>query len=242
MRQSSFPIAIFILSFFLSKLASPAYSQSSTKDSISFSYALKSYLPDYNRKANYAYQNKEYKKAEKLFDSLVTHQLSGTYFDDFKFSTLRGKTIRLNNIEKPIYLITYASWCIPGKQAIPAINKIADKYGEDLQIVVLFWDSKKIARKQAKPFNKLVKVVYIDESKNQSAFEIKQLKHSFGIKTCFLLNREKVVKRISKYPAADFSISSAEALEANINLIENDIQEYLLKQPFQGIESLANIH
>lgn len=228
MCRFSVLIAIFLYSCILS--VSQASAQSREKDSISFSDALKRHLPNYNREVKYAFQHKDYQKAKSLFDSLTNCQLKGAYFDDFEFFNLKGKHTSLYAIQQPIFLITYASWCVPGKGGIAAINKMADTYTENVQFIVLFWDTKQITKKQAKAFTKAVKVLYVDETSNQAAFTVHQLKHSLGIKTCFLLNKEKAIEKILRYPAANFSIPVTKALENNIALIENSIKPYLLKE------------
>jgi thiol-disulfide isomerase/thioredoxin len=74
-----------------------------------------------------------------LFDTLVETKLKGTYIDNFKFLNLKDKTVALYDFKKPVYLLTYASWCVPGKGEIPALNELAKKYQDKIDFAIFFW-------------------------------------------------------------------------------------------------------
>ena len=60
-----------------------------------------------------------------LFDSLINNVVNRSYLDNFKVRKISGRKTELNDFEKPIFLMTYASWCTPGSGEVPALNDIA---------------------------------------------------------------------------------------------------------------------
>ncbi|ORL45626.1 thioredoxin-like protein [Zunongwangia atlantica 22II14-10F7] len=199
------------------------------KDKLLFTEALALHLADYNEKADFAFRQRNYKEGQRLFDSLTVNHLAGSYIDNFQFNDLNRKEINLYDFNKSIYLITYASWCIPGKGAIPAINDIAKKYRDQIQVIVLFWDTRDKVKKVSKDFNKAVKIVYVDETQNKSPYIVKQLKHSLGLPTCFLINEDKKIMDITRYTAVAYGTPIENALKKNFNQIDTGIAAYLIK-------------
>src|SRR5690554_4067368 len=93
-----------------------------------FSEAIGKNINAYTRNSQKAYAHHDFERAEFLFDSLITHVINGSYLDNFKVRKLSGRKINLYKFEKPIFLMTYASWCTPGVGEIPALNEVAEKY------------------------------------------------------------------------------------------------------------------
>ncbi|WBL27164.1 TlpA family protein disulfide reductase [Zunongwangia sp. HGR-M22] len=226
MQRSLFLILTLLLFTFFTGISQE---QEKEENRLLFSEALALHLPQYNDKANKAYQQRNFKEGKRLFDSLTNNCLSGSYIDDFRLFNLRDKEVRLHDIHKPIYLITYASWCIPGKGAIPAINDIANKYKNNVQLVVLFWDTKAKVKRVSREFNKNVKVLYVDETQNHSSYVVKQLKHSLGLPTCFLIDSDHKIMDISRYTAVAYDTSIENALKKNFNQINEGIVSFLMK-------------
>jgi len=158
-----------------------------------FSQAIGKNIRKYRREARKAYANKDLERAEFLFDSLVSKVVNGTRLDNFKVRKFSGRKNELYNFEKPIYLVTYASWCVPGVGELPAFNDIADKYHDEIDFVVLFWGSKKKIRKIKRKFSKKIKILYVDEKENRNDFAIRTMKHSLGFPTSFLIDKNKKI-------------------------------------------------
>jgi thiol-disulfide isomerase/thioredoxin len=144
--------------------------QTADWDKLYFSDALAIYLPKYNKEAKAAYRHRQFKQAQRLFDTLVETKLKGTHIDNFHFLNLKGKKRSLYSFKKPIYLLTYASWCVPGKGEIPALNELAEQYKDRIDFVIVFWDKKKIVKDLSKKFNSHINVLYIDETTNNHSF------------------------------------------------------------------------
>lgn len=124
---------ILLLAFLLS------FSRNYSQDSIPyFSDALRSSINSYNAASNRAFENKDFTEGKRLFDSLVQYKLTNTRFDNFTVKGYNSKDLILNNINKPILLVTYASWCILNRGDAAALNELAKKYPDALQIVIIF--------------------------------------------------------------------------------------------------------
>lgn len=159
-----------------------------SSDSTYFSNAIKIDLKKYKKDCALAYRKGDLDRGKFLFDSLVDNRLTGTRFDDFTFKKAKGSKLTLSKVEKPIILITYASWCVTSKGEIPAINKLAKKYGKDVKFVVLFWDRKHNMKKIARKFNHNVTVCYAHESYRNDETIVAALKHTLGFPTSFYLD------------------------------------------------------
>ncbi|OWP83955.1 hypothetical protein BWK59_07780 [Flavobacterium davisii] len=179
---------------------------------ISFPDALRAHLAKYNEKVNYAYEKNDIKTSKMLFDSLVKFHLKGTHFEDYTFKTFEKRTIQLSSIQKPIFILTYASWCVPSKGEFQALNKLAEKHAKDIKFILLFWDKRKNIKKIARNFNHNIEVCYANESYKNDAPIVAHLKHTLGFPTSYFLDEKlKVVdiKRGGAHPQSNISFSNA---------------------------------
>jgi len=216
-----------LLLFLLTNLTLSALAQED-EQRILFSDALAMHLPKYEERAKKAYRTRNYEEAHNLFDSLVNIELNGSYMDNFTFNTLKGKQITLYDIKKPVYLITYASWCISTKGEIPAINALATKYQDKIDFVILFWDTQKTTKKMSKSYNENIKILYVDELNNKDSFVISQLKHSLGLPTTFLLDGTKKIVDIRRGITHPMTKTFEESYDMNYNSINDGIANHLL--------------
>lgn len=211
-------------------ISSYLYSQEENQDKTFFSEALYMHLDDYNEKADLAYRYNDYEKGEELFDSLTDNLLEGSYMDNFQFSNLKKKEVHLYDYKKPVFLITYASWCVPSKGEIPALNQLAEQFKDKVDFVVLFWDKRENAKKLAEQFNSHVSIVYVDETKNHGAYVVKQLKHSLGLPTCFLLSGDKKIMDIRRSVFPPFQTEEETAYRENYKAMEESIADNLINK------------
>ena len=202
--------------------------QTEKSDKLFFSDALVMHLPKYNKEAKAAYRHRRFEKADRLFDRLVETKLKGTYIDNFKFLNLKGKEVALYDYKKPVYLLTYASWCIPGKGEIPALNELADKYRDKIDFVILFWDKKETARKLSKQFNSHINVLYVDENRNKHSYVIENLKHSLGLPTCYLIAGDRKIMDVERSVFHPFNTSKEESFQLNYEAIDSAISNNLI--------------
>lgn len=217
-------ILLLIFTFFLVLKTSAQRGE----EKIFFTEALALHLTKYEKKAKDAYFYRDYERGKELFDSLVNFQLSGSYMNDFKFFNLKGQTTSLYEFKKPLYFITYASWCVTSKGEIPALNELAEKYSAEIDFVVLFWDHQKAAKEAGKAYNKAINIVYVDELQNKNPYVISMLKHSLGLPTTFLLDEKKKVLDIRRGVTHPYGRSFEDSLDANYNSIYDGIANHLL--------------
>ncbi|QYA26799.1 TlpA family protein disulfide reductase [Gramella sp. MT6] len=210
------------------------FSQQELQEKTYFSEALYFHLSDYNRKADLAYRFNDYEKGKELFENFTSTHLEGSYMDNFKFRNLKKKEVALYDYKKPVFLITYASWCVPSKGEIPAINELAKAYKDKIDFVVLFWDKRDKVRELAEKFSTNISVVYVDESQNNGAYVVKQLKHSLGLPTCFLISGDKKIMDILRSVFPPLQTEEETAYRENYIALETSISQNLIKG-YEGI-------
>ncbi len=158
-----------------------------------FSDAIGKNIRKYRVNARKAIVRKDEERAQFLFDSLVDNVVIGSKLDNFKVRRFPRKKIELHDFEKPIYLITYATWCVPGVGELPALNDIVDANHEEIDFVILFWGSKQKIRELRRELSRNITVLYVDEKENRNDFVIRCMKHSLGFPTTFLIDKDKTI-------------------------------------------------
>ena len=169
-----------------------AFSQENVNKDL-FSDVIGKNIKKYKKKAKIAYEDKDYDRAQFLFDSLINHVVNGSYMDNFTVRKLTGRNTQIHEFEKPVYLITSAFWVATSSGEIPALNSIADNYHTEVDIVVLFWGPRKAVSKLKKLYSKRISLLYVDEMENTNDFTIKSMKHSLGFPTTFILDESKKI-------------------------------------------------
>ena len=197
----------------------------------SFSDAIKSNLKKYNNQTDIEFEKGNIEKGNALFDSLVQNHLIGSRFDDYSFKCVNSRKVKLSKIKKPVFIITYASWCVMNKGEIPALNKLARKYEDAIQFVVVFWDVKSDVKKIARQFNNYIKVCYANEAYKNDEDVVATLKHSLGFPTSYFLNEELEVVDIKRGgvpipPRTGFK----KALDMNYTVFNDRLVSFLSKR------------
>lgn len=196
-----------------------------------FSDAIKINFKKYSTESNLAYKNKDFERGRFLFDSLIKEQLAGTRLDNYSFKKIQGGKLKLESVKKPIFLLTYASWCVPSKGEIPALNKLAQKYSKDVAFVVVFWDKRHNVKKVAKKFNSHITVCFAHETYKNDAPAISAIKHTLGFPTSFYLDEHlKIVdiKRGGANPSP--SIAYIKAYTQNYNAFQDGMSTILINK------------
>lgn len=190
---------------------------------ILFSDAIGKNIKKYKLNSQRAYSEKDFFRADFLFDSLINKVVNGSHLDNFKVRKLSGKKIELYKFEKPIFLMTYASWCTPGIGEIPALNEIAETHYKNIDFVILFWDSKKQVRKFTKNYSRKIKIVYVDEMENKDDHIIKTMKHSLGFPTSFFVDVDKRIVDVRRGAFHPYNEKYEISFELNYNSFLNGI-------------------
>ncbi len=209
-----------LLFFFLLMAIS---AQSQIEQSTLFSEAIEKNIKKYTKNSQNAYAEKDFDRAEFLFDSLINNVVNGSYLDNFKVRKLSGRKIELYKFEKPIFLMTYASWCTPGVGEIPALNEVAEKHYKDIDFVVLFWDSKENVRKSAREYSNKINIIYVDEKENKNDHIVEIMKHSLGFPTSFFIDETKRIVDVRRGVLHPFNEKYGISFELNYNSFLNGI-------------------
>lgn len=170
----------------------------SQEKAVMFRDAIKDNIRKYNKESDAVYEKGDIEKGQELFDSLVKNHLVGSKFDDYSFKSLNSRKVKLSKINKPVFIITYASWCVLNKGEISALNKLSKKYNDDIQFIVVFWDEKSNMKKIGRQFSNRIKVCYANERYRNDATVVATLKHTLGFPTSYFLNSDLEVVDIKR--------------------------------------------
>ena len=191
--------------------------------------ALKENIKPYKKASNSAFEKRNIEEGKNLFDSLVKNKLIGTKFDDFTLKVYKEKNIKINRIEKPVLIITYASWCVIPKGEIPALNILAKEHRDDLQIIVVFWDKKKDIKNIAYKFSDHIKVCYANEFYPKDSHIVATIKHTLGFPTSIFIDEDKNVLDIKHFNnSIKIKTPIKEAITISYNYFSKDINENLV--------------
>lgn len=163
-----------------------------------FEDALSQHLRKFNIKSDLAIKNQMPNEVDVLFDTLIKIHLRNTYISDLKLKKISGGILHTEHIDKPFLLITKNAAIIQTKEEIKTINEIANEYNGKVDIIILYWSKKDIAKKKARHYNKNVTVVYADERRNNFNQALSAFKHSFGAPACFYINQYKQISDIDR--------------------------------------------
>ncbi|HEX9980695.1 MAG TPA: hypothetical protein VGB50_09050 [Flavobacterium sp.] len=201
------------------------------QEPVYFADAVKVRLNKYNLQCDFEFERGDYQRGQFLFDSLVQNHLVGTRFHNYAFKNTSGRKVRLDKIKKPIFIITYASWCVLNKGEIAALNKLSRKYSKDVQFIVLLWDKKQNANKISRKFSGNIKVCYANEAYRNDSRIVSALKHTFGFPTSYFLNANLDVVDIKRGGALIPGKSTyLNAFNLNYSLFNDRLSSFLIKK------------
>jgi thiol-disulfide isomerase/thioredoxin len=217
--------------FLLTILFTLSISFSYSQDTINyFSDAIRKNSKSYTKASNKAYERNNIKEGKDLFDSLVKNKLIGTKFDDFNLKVYKEKNVKINRINKPIFIITYASWCVITKGEIPALNILAKEHRNDMQIIVIFWDKKSDIKNIAYKFSDDIKVCYANENYAKDAHLVATIKHTLGFPTSIFIDENKNVVNIKHFEnTIKIKTPIKQAIITSYNYFSKDINENLVR-------------
>lgn len=207
----------------------------------SFPNAIKKHIKEYNKQSDLAFKQNETVKAQILFDSLVSNYLIGTQFQDYTLKSFEKKKTKLSKFKKPIFILTYASWCVPSKGEFQALNKLAQKFSKDVKFVVLFWDKKHSIKKIANKFNHNITVCYAHETYKNDALIVSHLKHTLGFPTSYFLDENLKVVNIKRNGAQPNQKSSfVQAYTMNYNAFRDGLGSLLIGKNIKDEQLTTN--
>ncbi len=195
-----------------------------------FSEAIDVHLPEYLGNVEDAIASMQKDKINSLFENFVEDKLSGSIMNNFTVKDLAKKDVHLEDFEKPVLLLTYSSWRLSCKGEFPALNELAEHYGDQIQIVLLFWGEHKTVKQLSKGYHKNIDILYVDDADNNYTLIIKNLKHSFGLPLAYMLSSQYEIIDIKKRLSNEISESKEEATLENYELYKNAINSLLFEE------------
>lgn len=178
-----------------------------------FSDAINENILLYKINSQVANEKEDLERANFLYDSLVNNCLKGTHFDNFLVTKANGDLTYFDNFEKPIYLKTISTWCEPNDSEAAAFNDVADEFSDLIDFVVLYWDPEHKINQVTEKYNKNVTVIYVDETDNYSSDIVTALKHSLGLPTILLLDRERMVINVKRGATPKYTAEPSEGIK-----------------------------
>lgn len=229
---------LILLAFLIFFASGPAVCQQET---ILFSDAIKTNIKKYNKASDKVFESGDIRKGQSMFDSLVQNHLVGSKFDDYTFKSVNSKKVKLSKIGKPTFIITYSAWCVINKGEIAALNKLARRYIDSVQFIVVFWDTKQNMKKVGRQFSSRIKVCYANESYRNDATAVATLKHTLGFPTSYFLNSAMEVVDIKRGGISIPSRTpSKKAMELNYALFDERLVDFLNKK--DSVRQLAELN
>lgn len=202
------------IKIFLTLVLFTSLSVLSQKKKVYYKNIIKSCVEKENKKVNKAFfKERNFEKGKKLFENLVNKCVKEKYFYDYTFKTMDGKKINTGDVYKPLLILTSASWCKPCWGEIPALNKLAEKYSDRIEFIVLFWDEKKDIKKMTSKYSKKIHLIpSTKKQKNQSSIDIAGFKHRLDFPGAYLINVDKRIldfDRGAAFPSEKMSVEKA---------------------------------
>lgn len=207
----------------------------------SFPSAIKKHIKEYNKQSDLAFKENETIKGQILFDSLVSNYLVGTQFQDYTLKSFKKKKIKLSKFKKPVFILTYASWCVPSKGEFQALNKLAQKFSKEVAFVILFWDKKYSIKKIANKLNHNISVCYAHETYKNDALIVSHLKHTLGFPTSYFLDENLKVVNIRRGGAQPERKSTfVQAFTMNYNTFREGLGSLLIGKNIKDEQLTTN--
>ncbi len=167
--------------------------------------------------------------ADKSSEELINKCIKDSYLLNYDFTTDKNEVISTKKIKKPIVLIAAATWSAPCFGQIPALNKMVEKYNEQVEFVMIFWDKKdKISRMQEKLDDRIVLVPASESDKVEKGnLDISGFVHKLDYPTAYLIDKTKKFvdvkrgaiipnKKITKDQATSINVSELEAFISQV--------------------------
>ncbi|WP_428742839.1 TlpA family protein disulfide reductase [Tenacibaculum sp.] len=138
---------------------------------------------------NFAVNNCGEESAEDLIDKCI----KGSYLLNYNFTTTDSKTVSTDKINKPIVLITNATWSAPCWGDVPALNAMVEKYHGKLEFIMVFWDKADKVQRMAEKLDKRIKLVPArDIDKVEKGYlDVSGFVHKLDYPTAYLIDKDK---------------------------------------------------
>ena len=169
--------------------------------------------------------------AKELTNKLTNNCIKGKYLSKHTFKTLNKELLSTESISKPMVITIAAPWCPPCWSEIDALNALVDKYDDQMEFIVLFWDKKNKVKEMVPKYDKRIHLVaskkpYLENQENPNYGN--DFKHNLGVPNSYIIDKEKKIVNFlmgAVYP--NKNINQEQANKKNIARLECAIQPIL---------------
>ena len=144
--------------------------------------------------------------------SLFTNNLEEVNFKEFAIRNLSNKKIKLGKLNKPVFILSYASSCEVRKEDVSEINQLAEAHDDDLQLLIFFWGSKDDLERTSRLFHKKIQICSTEFKSEKNRKWLQSFKNDLEKSMSFyVINSNQKVR-------PDYQIS--DAMTARVSLEE----------------------
>ena len=106
--------------------------------------------------------------------------------------------------------------------------------------MVLFWDTRETVKQLAKKYDPNIKIFYVDELKNNSSYVVRMMKHSLGLPTTFLMDKDKNIIDIRRKISHPYGIEFEKSFNLNYDSFSQAISLLLIDDSRQYSTATAS--
>jgi thiol-disulfide isomerase/thioredoxin len=198
-----------------------------------------SLLTKYEEDSKAYWEKGEKENARKYSDS-IKFQILNSYIQEHEFESVYNTKYNTVKRKKPLFIQATASWCAPCKFEVPALNRIVEKYSNEVDFVLLFWDTKLELEKFASDYdNRIFLIPSKEEPSDGSSVSISGFTHKIGFPTNYLVTEDNQIINFSQGAMVPSNyidsegnqniVTKEEADKGNFELLESQIKELLEK-------------
>lgn len=196
---------------------------------------IKQYIEDSQK-----YWDKNDNENALKYDDSIKQTILNSFIKDYKFKSINKDIYNTAKRKKPLFLQVTASWCAACKFEVTALNKIVEKYSNQVDFVLLFWDTQSDLEKLAPDYNKdIVLVPSQEKHPDPHTIDISGFRHIMGYPTNYLITTDNEIINFSsgaKIPSTftdkegkEIIITKEQANKENYERLESEIQELIEK-------------
>lgn len=159
---------------------------------------------------------------EKSFDAIINKCIKSSYLLDYEFKTSSGELVSTDKIKKPILIVAGFSRVAPFIAYIPALNQLAEKHSDKIEILVIFLDEEEGINRVAKRFNSKIKLIPSTKKlENKAHIESYGFIHKLDYPTTYFIGKDKQFKDVKRGAISPSKkISKDEATKKNLESLE----------------------
>lgn len=141
----------------------------------------------------------EIEKAMKIMFDSIGACVEGLSLKNYSFKLANEEELNFSTINKPSIIKITASTCAPCIAEIPAINRIAEEFKDELKIIVLFQDNVHYVQKNRSKYSALIDLVpSAIRSENNSQQNNSEFNHFLGFPASYFLDEKQVINYLSQ--------------------------------------------